>query len=67
MHRVTQFIQEARLKPHIGMNKELRKEAKNNFGKDFFKLMNDAAFGNTVENVTKGRNIELVTTGKRRN
>ena len=49
------------------MNKELRKEAKNNFGKDFFKLMNDAAFGNTVENVTKGRNIELVTTGKRRN
>ena len=29
--------------------------------------MNDPAFGNTMENVTKDRNIELFTTGKRRN
>ena len=67
VQRVFKFNQNALLKPYNDMNRKLRQKAKNNFEKDFFRLMNSVVSGKTMENERKHRNIELVKTERGRN
>ena len=64
VHRVIQFNQKKMVKTIYWNKYMLRTKEKNNFEKYFFKLMNNAVFGITMENLRKYRDIKLVTTDK---
>ena len=65
VHRGISFYQSPWMEPYIRKNTKLRKEAKNDFEEDFFKLMNNSVFGKTIENIRKRQNVKLVDNRKK--
>ena len=67
MYRIIEFNQKAWLEEYLDINTKLRTERKDNFKKDFFKKMNNTVFRKTMKNERKHKDIELVTTERRKN
>ena len=65
VRRGIRFYQSPWVEPYIRKNTDLRKEAKNAFEKDFFKLMNNSVFSKTIENIRKRQNVILVDDRKK--
>ena len=65
IHRAIKFEHKEILKPYIEFNTEKRKNARNDFEKDIFKLLNNAVFGKTMEDKRKHLDFEIVSDERR--
>ena len=66
VHDVLAYTQKAWLRPYIELNTRLRAASKSDFEKDLFKLMNNAIYGKTMENVRDRVQIKLIAPGDNR-
>ena len=61
VHRVMEFEQECWMEPYIRMNTEFWKNAKSDFEKNFYKLMNNSVFSKTMVNLRNRVDIKIVS------
>ena len=64
MHKILEFKQSAWIKPNIDFDTQKRKEATNEADKNLFKLLNNAVYGKTMENMRKRMKTRITKTTK---